>query len=265
MANTTNWSITYPTTANNITPLATHFANIANSTDTALTNARNASGRYTGTDAQRLALVAGTGRTEGTNYFTTDSDREWQWDGANWISNDGGLFLIRPTSVTGATISADGAILPTAAAVGVNGVFNSRFRKYRVDYYCRYEVATNPSVTLRAAGANNVTTNYNWGTMEGINTSIIYTSFASQASWPTTNGNAQNHWGHLEFTNPAMSGTNMLKVYSSLSHGAIGAPTTLTHRQGYMLANDATVFDGFGWTATQVPHSASYLKVYGLA
>lgn len=38
MASTPNWSIVYPVVGNNITPLANHFANLANSVDTALTN-----------------------------------------------------------------------------------------------------------------------------------------------------------------------------------------------------------------------------------
>ncbi len=137
MATTTNWSITYPTTANNITPLATHFANLASSTDTALTNVRNQSGRFTGTNAQRLALTAATGRTEGTEFYTTDTDRNWLYDGSTWVNADNGMYVITPASApSGFTVGADGSLVASNLSTGprnFDNIFSSRFRNYRVE------------------------------------------------------------------------------------------------------------------------------------
>lgn len=137
MATTTNWSITYPTSANQITPLETHFANLAGSTDTALTNVRNQSGRYTGTNAQRIALTAATGRSEGTEFYTTDTDKNWMYDGTQWLNADPGLYVITPAAApSGFTVGADGSLTATNLASGFrnfDNIFSGRFRNYRVE------------------------------------------------------------------------------------------------------------------------------------
>lgn len=137
MATTTNWSITYPTVSNQVTPLATHFANLAGSTDTALTAVRNQSGRYTGTNAQRLALTAALGRTEGTEFYTTDTDKNWLFDGTNWISSDPGMFIVVPSGApSGFGVTTDGSLYGTNIASGIrnfDNIFSSRFRNYRAE------------------------------------------------------------------------------------------------------------------------------------
>lgn len=81
MATTTTWSITYPTTANNITPLATHFANLANSTDTSLTNLQNKVGSFRG-----LNVAKGAAGQEGRRYYATDTDALYFDNGTSWIA-----------------------------------------------------------------------------------------------------------------------------------------------------------------------------------
>lgn len=79
-----------------------------------------------------------TGMKRGDTYQESDGEfKKWFYDGANWISNEGGLYLIRPTGVNGhagATIGTDGHVKFNAVAassvINIEGIFSSRFRNY---------------------------------------------------------------------------------------------------------------------------------------
>lgn len=92
MATTSEWAIVYPTVSNTITPLATHFANLANSVETAL----NKGARLIGTNAERLALTSPARRT-GLVFYTTDTDREHMWDGSAWRIHSAPKTVFTPT------------------------------------------------------------------------------------------------------------------------------------------------------------------------
>lgn len=163
MATTSTWSITYPTSANQITPLETHFANLASSTDTALTAVRNQSGRYTGTNAQRLALTAALGRTEGTEFYTTDTDKNWLYDGTQWVSSDPGLYVIVPAAApSGFTIGSDGSLVASNLSSGFrnfDNIFSGRFRNYRIEVNLTKTSASGTSVGQLRSGSSSLSGN----------------------------------------------------------------------------------------------------------
>jgi hypothetical protein len=83
MATTPNYAIVYPVVGNAITPLATHFANLANSVDAAFVSYANGRERRIGTDAQRAALTA-PNLKDGLQWYSTDTDRVWLYEGTTW-------------------------------------------------------------------------------------------------------------------------------------------------------------------------------------
>jgi hypothetical protein len=128
---TTARGIVYPTVGTTLTPLANHFASLATSTNTAIDNVVNGAAAFRGLDAAK-----GAAGQEGRTYYSTDTNRTWFDDGSNWISADNGMYLIRPTSVTGTGVSigSNGEIVFTSVAPGtvvqILGIFSSRFRNY---------------------------------------------------------------------------------------------------------------------------------------
>lgn len=76
--------------------------------------------------------------TEGDTYREIDGKKIlWERIGGNWVTSEGGLYLIRPTSVvgTGVTIDNAGHVALTNANtdIGILGVFSSRFDHYLVE------------------------------------------------------------------------------------------------------------------------------------
>lgn len=81
---TTARGIYYPVVGDVMTPLANRFASLASSVDTALGNIKQAAS-YTGTNAERTAMTAGTGLREGITFYTTDTDLMYLYNGAAWV------------------------------------------------------------------------------------------------------------------------------------------------------------------------------------
>lgn len=264
MANTPTWSITYPTTANTITPLATHFANLANSTDTALTNLRNQQGSYIGTDAQRTALTAPTLR-EGIKWYSTDTNREWEYDGSSWISFDGGSYLIWPGSVVGATISADGAIIPNGSTTSfsVNGAFSARFRSYTLKYYFTLTANGQPFFRLRSAGSDFTTVGYVYQTIYGSGSTVGSGATSPAGFYSPSAYGFSYHVGTLDVVNPFITPAPKFFISNSTT-----APTNAMSVAGGYVGNtaDSMTFDGFTWYNVTFNSSAnSWIKIYGNA
>lgn len=87
MATTPNWNIVYPVVGTTMTPLANHFANLANSTDTALGTVEglvtSQNRQFKGTAAAKASV---TGMVFGDTYQETDGSKLlWSYDGSNWF------------------------------------------------------------------------------------------------------------------------------------------------------------------------------------
>lgn len=149
---TTSRGIVYPTTGNAVTPLATRFADLATSTDTAIgavdTKFSNDSRQFYGPAA---SIGSVTGMKLGDTYQESNSNKIlWKYDGANWVTNENGMFLIRPSSVsgTGISIASSGGVVGTSVSgtLDIMGIFSSRFDDYLIKL--RYEKASNATETF---------------------------------------------------------------------------------------------------------------------
>lgn len=216
MATTPNVGIVYPVVGNTITPLATHFANLATSTDTAIV--ANASGLI-GTDAQRIALT-GAVKREGLEWYSTDTNKRWFYDGTNWLSNSPGSYLVEPTTVANGTINSDGSVSFTAvASVSLNGVFTTRFREYEVSWEGTRSGGIE-YMRLRGGGSDNTAASYGqrrvWTTGSGYNeAATIVSQFDTSASSFTSS------YKTLRVLNPATAAfTRVISVQGGETDGA---------------------------------------------
>ena len=134
---TTSRGIVYPTTGNAVTPLATRFADLATSADTAIgaidTKFSNDNRQFYGPEA---SIGSVTGMKLGDTYQESNSNKIlWKYDGANWVTGENGMSLIRPASVVGGAVDAYGRITPThngngtTTPLSLNGVFTDKFSK----------------------------------------------------------------------------------------------------------------------------------------
>lgn len=90
--------------------------------------------QFTGTAANIGSVV---GMKLGDTYQETDGKKIlWKYDGANWITAENGMYLVRPTGVfgTGVTIADNGHVKVAAGGdtVRINGCFSARFSRYLV-------------------------------------------------------------------------------------------------------------------------------------
>lgn len=102
---------------------------------------------------------------DGDTYQESDGHKIlWKRVGGVWVMNVNGAYLIRPTSVGGATISSDGTIEATgAAAININGIFSSRFRDVEIFWSLNRTVSGTPiQMRMRNAGADDAAANYHW-------------------------------------------------------------------------------------------------------
>lgn len=86
--------------------------------------------------ADATERAAQTGMEEGDRGYQEDTGLDYYYDGSNWLVNLPGLNLVTPSSVagSGATLQGRGVVVLSSVtgAVGIEGVFTSRFRNYRV-------------------------------------------------------------------------------------------------------------------------------------
>ena len=263
---TTTRGIVYPTTSTTLTPLSNHFASLATSADTAIGTLETKTGSFRGLDSARP-----TAGVEGRSWYSTDTDRQWFDTGTNWISQDIGMYLIRPTGVTGGTFNSEGAFIPdgSATAYRFGGVFTTRFRAYRIVYYRKTSTNNADLFRLRASSVDYASSTYTWYSMEGTGSgNAISAAGNGVTSWALNAGTASNVWGTIDLYNPAHAGTDMLKTYQSNFTGTTFAAVNVATRGGYISGIDSNSYDGFSiitspsgaWSS-----GASWLKIYGIA
>ena len=94
---------------------------------------------------------------DGDTYQESDGNKIlWKRVGGAWVTNEGGMYLLRPTTLVGCTVSADGAVVPTAAATAASFEVTSlaAFRAVKLVYFLEPAVAALPNLRFRRAGAD---------------------------------------------------------------------------------------------------------------
>ena len=273
---TTSRGIVYPTTGNAVTPLATRFADLATTTDAAIGAAIGAlDTKFSGDNRQFYGPAASigsvTGMRVGDTYQESDGNKIlWKFDSTNWVTNEPGLYLIRPTTITGMTASADGTLVlsGTPTALVVDGAFSSRFRSYRIVFQFKCSAASGIGVLMqfRRAGTN-ITGAGDYGqTRISGNGSSLSSSGGSNSNFDLVSNGGQYVAGEVVVNNPGFNG-----IKSILSNVTCATSTPITNVvQGVNGGASAlTPLDGFRIYAATGTFDAdsgnSFVKIYGLA
>lgn len=262
MATTTDYSIVYPVGTTVITALNSHFANLANSTDTAIGTSAM---RMSGTDAQRTALTAPK-RKAGLIWYSTDTKREWEYDGSNWVTQDVGMLKVWPTSVTNGTIATDGTVIPTTGATSLsfNGAFSSLYKKYVLHYSINMSTSTTASIRMRAAGSDLAAANYVFTIQSAQNSANTVATAINFTAHQINNVNNAYLTGSIEFSNPTATNSPKFTVSDN-----VGAPAAVvTNSSGYIGNQDSTVYDGFSLRLDAGGFASGYshfFKLYAFA
>jgi hypothetical protein len=175
-----------------------------------------------------------------------------------------GLNLIIPGSVTNATISSDGAVIPTAGAttVSFNSVFSSRFRRYLIEFYYATPANSGSQLRLRAAGVDSTASSYAVQNLWASGSTPTAGALTSQTLWTLAAVGGLNFSGSIHLSNPAISAsTKMMEAFiNTAAAGGVGITSAVGHN------GVAGVFDGFTFILSSSSFSADgYFKIYGMA
>ena len=222
------------------------------------------------------ALVAGdtveifsaVARTVADVYTQTQSD-------ARFVNrNVGGLNLVVPTSVTGGTVSANGAITASASTgLIVNGCFNSTYENYKIIYNISSGTAsgftamqlTSNGTPLSASGS------YNWNAPwwqsnntngHDNNTNIGSTTLGAATQYIAVGylANALNARGSYEVTSPFL--TSVTGVINGSCRDDRGSNTaTQTMFTGETAGT--TSYDGFKFCNVNIGTFSGTIRIYG--
>jgi hypothetical protein len=175
--------------------------------------------------------------------------------GAVWVGA-GGLVRIKPTSVTGGTINADGVVdVPAGTLVTLNGIFNSDFDAYKI-VFKHFGSAANLQLNGRlAAGgtANNAAGFYFYAGMSSVGIGApagwgVGSAGASLFDLGRTNvDTGRKTHVELEVFDPQVARNTTVR-WSSL--GDTGAGTGVHAVQASGMFNAADIFDGFQFIMT---------------
>lgn len=210
--------------------------------------------KFSGTTANMSSIVAPK-RRAGIEYFATDTGVLWKYNGSNWVTNDGGMYLIYPTGVTGGTI-VNGKVVPTSgqSTLTVNGVFSSRFRSYK--YVGDYSLSTSGGVTLSLmSGATAAATNYNTQYVYWSTTAVAAAYNAAAANLYLATYGATRHFQEVTFHTPALATETMIKADVSITSAGYSAASLHSTASGY---------DGFRLTTTGGSFTGGSFSIYGL-
>ena len=212
------------------------------------------------------SLAGRSGMRLGDTYQETDAGKRlWYYDGTNWITNEAGLFLIRPSSVEGGTVEPDGRVKFTGglASLTVNGVFSPRFRDYVVEFLLNSPAGSGTSLQLTAGGTVYAGATYNSQRLTSVAAATTSSATASATSWPATAISGVYLAGQWWFTHPSHVGP---KFFASDVTQATG--TGYGRESGWVGSVDANLYDGFRLNITGQTFNGGdtpYLKVYGRA
>ena len=200
----------------------------------------------------------------GDTYQESDGNKVlWKYDGTNWVTNEGGMYLIRPSSVGGAGVTLDapsGATLLALTAAGVaslNGVFSARFREYQVSIILDSAlVDSDVFLRFRNGGADNVSAVYGGTRLEwAVGIPVAKTDYSGGTEFPVARVSTAGAYSKVTVTNPGRAVAKAM-----LSDGVDSVQYARQHR-GFAALTSAV--DGISFRFGAGVTGA--IKVYGLA
>jgi hypothetical protein len=170
-----------------------------------------------------------------------------------------GMDLIVPTSVTGGTYSASGAISFSAAtAVNVNGCFTSAYQNYLVIIKADMSAADQTGFRLRLAGTDatgsNYKTSWNVATDGGAEDFSSYASTGRTSGFVSASSSAYTFFTSLEISAPQLAVPTLClgkMVNTQVAQGTTGT-----------IHNVSTAYDGFTLFAFS-GNLTGTLRIYG--
>lgn len=202
----------------------------------------------------------------GDTYQESDGNKVlWKYDGTNWVTNEGGMYLIRPSSMVNASVNAAGDITPNAGAqnVALDGIFTDRFQVYKIIWNFQLTPAANNRMQFRRAGVSltNAYANQRYdssGTSDSH--SLVNTTFLDM----TTRGGVYQQ-GEMTLYNTRKTA---LKLWRA--EGTVASPDSAIYGIGGIFTGSDAPIDGIyinngGGSATFVGTYPNIIKVYGIA
>lgn len=181
--------------------LTTDLASTADSVQDALNAVRGDNRAFSGLEGDRPAPGV-----EGRTWYSTDTNRSWFDTGANWISNDGGLYLIRPTGTigSGVSIGADGTVNFSSAAstgAGFSGAFTTRFKSYEIHYGLTH---ANSNLQMRMGVGSSAVSTSNYVSSGAYITGTVVTAVSTTTTAAIVNQvQSTSHAGSIDIFDPA--------------------------------------------------------------
>lgn len=216
------------------------------------------------------SLGALSGMVRGDTYQETDGALwRWEYDGSNWVSARNGMYMIRPASVVGGSLSSDDGVVPNAGAtsMSVNGIFSSRFRFYKIIFCFRASGAGGGLWwRYRRAGADLAANSHLF--------SRVYNSSAGGP--PGANSGTLTYldstaapgdllMGEATIANP---GNNGAVSFISKAQASAGSLMMLTEFGAVSTGENVAPFDGITCLLSSNAFAAgneNFMKIYGLA
>ena len=166
-----------------------------------------------------------------------------------------GMDLIVPTSVTGGTYSASGAITFSAVStLNVNGCFTSAYDAYRIVAQFSQSVDTTISARMRAAGTDASGANYDFEALLIAGTSITAGRVTAATSMNFAYASTDT-FVNIDMHNPALAATTYLLAAAYYGPGVALVQHAARHAV-------STAYDGF----TFIPASGTItgkIRIYG--
>lgn len=172
--------------------LPVDLAAMADSVQSALNNVRTSGNQQFYGPAAAIGTV--TGMKRGDTYQESDGNFIlWRYSGTNWLTDETGSYLIRPTSVVGGVMSANGSVAFTnSAAVSLNGVFTSRFQSYELQWSISSRTSSGGNavegIRLRSGGVDNSAGVYAWRRVISVGSGYSETANAADDFWGSMAG-----------------------------------------------------------------------------
>jgi hypothetical protein len=198
----------------------------------------------------------------GDEYQESDGNKLlWRFDGANWVSGVGGMWMIRPASVagTGVTINTDGSVAAVAtSAISINGVFSAKYRRYRIVADVVFGSDVGWSLLLRAGDVNNVGAGaYRYG----IISSNGVTAESTSADFPLANAGGAYWTFGIEISNPADAAIRTGATWLANEMNTAGTSSRTFSGGGVHGGTEA--FDGFHLQSGA--NGTGNIRIYGYA
>lgn len=181
--------------------------------------------------------------------------------GGAWRSQEGGLRLIIPSSVTGGSIVNGVTQLTSGDTVTINGVFSSKYRRYLVKAFWYNSGGVNGAYAKLSASGVVSSTNYDLQYLSANGASPVAGYLGNQTQFAFVNFSGNSHDATLEITNPAHATTT-----SFISKAATLPAGISNGTGGHTLPN---VYDGIRLELSAkgagIGFTSGEVAIYGLA